>query len=282
MRFLGPEGQSVGLPDRRAVQGLWACEVAVGGSLLAVHGRKRPERRESRGLRGKVRGFSHASRRRLMRKIASIDRETVGTPPIFVTLTYPGEWPKDPKRWKRDFDVWAKRLLRRHPQCCAIWKLEPQERGAPHFHLLVFGVPHLDKAWLSSSWYEVVGSGDVRHLRAGTRVESIRSWRGVMSYASKYTAKVVDEMPEGWQEVGRMWGIIGRKNLPIYMVRFAVDRETAHKLRDFLWDIIGGPPPGWIQFEDDGLTAIVDWGVALAKLREILPGVDRPPALVLR
>ena len=80
-----------------------------------------------------------------------------------------------------------------------------------------------------------------------------------MSYASKYTAKVVDELPAGWDAVGRMWGIIGRDNLPIGLVPFAIDRDTAHKLRAFLWDIIGGPPPGWIQFDDDGITAMVEW-----------------------
>jgi hypothetical protein len=69
------------------------------------------------------------------------------------------------------------------------------------------------------------------------------------------------------QDDGRMWGIIGRDNLPIHVVRFAIDRETALKLRAFLWDIIGGPPPGWIQFDDDGLTAMVEWSVVYKRLR---------------
>ena len=268
--YLGPDGRRLGLPTQRAVKGKWACEVAVGGSLLAVKGRKPVERKHKAGLRGNVEGFSNASRRRLMRKIAAIDRETLETPPIFGTLTYPGEWPSDPKQWKRDLDAWGKRLRRRHPNACVIWKLEPQKRGAPHYHLLIFNVPHLDKHWLAQSWYEVVDSGDERHLRAGTRIESIRTWRGVMSYASKYTAKVVDELPEGWEAVGRMWGIIGRDNLPIHIVRFGINREQALKLRDFLWDIIGGPPPNWIQFDDDGLTAIVDWGEVVVNLQSLL------------
>lgn len=261
------------LPTGQQVEGTWACEVAVGGSLLAVKGRKPPDRKRGGGLRGKVQGFSKNSRRRLIRKLASIDRETMATPPIFGTLTYPGEWPRDPKRWKRDLDAWGKRLRRRHREACVIWKLEPQKRGAPHFHLLVFGVPHLDKHWLAASWYAVVDSGDVRHLRAGTRIESIRTWRGVMSYASKYTAKVIEELPEGWEEVGRMWGIIGKEKLPIYMVRFAVSREQALMLRGFLWDIIGGPPPGWIQFADDGLTAVVEWQNIATLLFFIFDGV---------
>jgi hypothetical protein len=92
-----------------------------------------------------------------------------------------------------------------------VWKLEPQRRGAPHFHLLLFGLEEgLSKDWLSRSWYEVVGSGDERHLRAGTRVEGIRSWRGVMSYAAKYLGKL-ESLPKDWLGgVGRWWGVHNR------------------------------------------------------------------------
>ncbi len=248
----------------------WAVEVSVGGTLLSVKGRKALGKAPGGGIRGEVSGFSRGSRRRLMRKIASIDRERQRDIPIFGTLTYPSVWPDDPSRWKRDLDTWGKRLMRRYPKAYVIWKLEPQQRGAPHFHLVIFGVPWMDKDWLSQSWYDVVASGDEKHLRAGTRIENIRSWRGVMSYASKYTAKVIDELPPGWESVGRMWGIIGRKNMPITIVRFAVTRQVAHHVRDFLWSVIGGPPPGWIQFDDDGLTAIVDWHRIIAELRRAL------------
>jgi hypothetical protein len=205
-----------------------------------------------------------------MRKIASVDREAVDDTPIFVTLTYPGEWPRDPKAWKKHLDTFGKRLLRRYPNACAIWKLEPQKRGAPHYHLIVLNVPHVDKDWLAQAWYEVVGSGDTKHLRAGTRVESIRTWRGCMAYASKYTAKVIEELPEGWEKVGRMWGIIGRKNLPIAVVRFEVSKPQFLAIRDFLWDVVGGPPPGWIQYDDDGMTAIIDWAIGSDVLRVLL------------
>lgn len=238
----------------------WACEVAVGGTLVSVKGRKPTHIKSACGVRGKVKGFSKNSRRRLIRKIGSIDRETLKQMPIFLTLTYPKVWPADPKIWKKHLDTWVKRLKRRYSTTSAIWKLEPQKRGAPHYHLIVFNVPHISKHWLAESWFEVVGSGDDKHLRAGTRVESIRTWRGCMSYASKYTAKVIEELPEGWEQVGRMWGIIGRKNLPITIIRFAVDKELFLKIRSFLWNCIGGPPPNWIQYDDDGLTAMIDWG----------------------
>src|SRR5262245_28394097 len=126
------------------------------------------------GQRGTIRGFSRASRRRMLRWVQTIDREMSGMP-LFVTLTYPGDWPGDPRRWKRDLDAWLKRLRRAQPAAWAVWRLEPQRRGAPHYHLLVFGVDCLPIEWLSRTWFEVVGSGDLRHLVAGTQVQRVRS-----------------------------------------------------------------------------------------------------------
>ena len=82
----------------------------------------------------------------------------------------------------------------------AIWKLEPQQRGAPHFHLLVWGIcfsassapcPNCSPIYRPPlfptavpRWFEIVGNNDPRHLAAGTRVEAVRSRNGVMRYAS--------------------------------------------------------------------------------------------------
>ena len=139
------------------------------------------------GLRGSVRGFTKASRHRMLQFFQTIDREKCGMP-LFVTLTYPGEWPGNAKWWKRDLEVWLARLKRARPGAWAVWRLEPQRRGAPHYHLLVFGLAVLAKEWLSRTWFEVVGSGDQRHLRAGTQVQRVESWRRVIGYAAKYLA----------------------------------------------------------------------------------------------
>lgn len=169
------------------------------------------------GERGEVIGFSSASRRRLMRLIASLERPAR---PVFVTLTYPDVFPDELGKWKRDIDVFGKRLARKYGEAGFIWRIEFKERKsgeskgaiAPHFHLLVFGVGYRDLlGWVSNAWWKVVGSGSGDHLRVGTRVERIHSWGGIMRYVGKYIAKV-DEYPEGWS--GRAWGVIGRKNLP--------------------------------------------------------------------
>jgi len=171
------------------------------------------------GIRGKVKAFSAASRRRMLEDLQSIDRSVVELP-IFVTLTYPGIYPADACEWKRHLKVFMKRLRRRYPGGWGHWKLEPQKRGAPHFHLLLFGVKRISKNWLSRAWFEVVGSKDHRHLNAGTRVESVRSWRGVICYASKYLGKSIDWLPKHWRDgVGRWWGKFNMKAAGEYCKR---------------------------------------------------------------
>src|SRR5205823_1017705 len=131
-------------------------------------------------VRGQINGFSFAARRRLLRLCAEVDRRECRLLPLFVTLTYPSVWPADPADWKRQLDRFFHRLKRGWPDAAAIWRLEFQRRGAPHFHLLVFGLEFLPATWVAAAWYEIVGSGDLKHLQAGTQVVRVKSWRGVM------------------------------------------------------------------------------------------------------
>lgn len=193
--------------------------------------------------RGEIVGFSWRSRMRLLRQLACIDQSKVESG-LFVTLTYPGVFSLNPAEWKRDLDAFVKRLRREHPEAAGWWKLEPQRRGAPHFHLLLFGVGGLDLAalqgWVSGAWYEVVDSGDVRHLHAGTRVERVRTWAGVMAYAGKYLGKT--GMPHGmglelesvWRCVGRWWGSFGREHLPTAAVEVGLWQEEFDQLREWV------------------------------------------------
>ena len=167
-----------------------------------------PHQREYK-KRGKIGGFSAKSRRRLISTCAQL-KQTISA--LFLTLTWPGVWNPDPKSWKTCLDTFLKRLHRAHPDCSGIWKLEPQERLAPHFHLLLFGVEFIHHSILSRWWYEIVGSGDERHLRAGISIEAVRSREGVMSYASKlYMGKEI----AAFEGVGKFWGVFNRIKLPV-------------------------------------------------------------------
>lgn len=204
----------------------------LGGSLITCNKPRPKMDQEGGGRRGTVKTFTAGARRRMQYMIGRITRSEL---PLMITLTYPSEWSEDSRKWKNDLRKFFQRLERKITSVGCIWKLEPQKRGAPHFHLLVWGLGRVPMAelwvWVALNWFQVVGSGDQRHLVAGTRVERIKNWKGVMSYAAKYLGKLFDGA--GWDQPGRFWGVKGSKNIPwAAMVRVSANNpEAARFLR---------------------------------------------------
>lgn len=149
------------------------------------------------GRRGQVNGFTAASRRRARFTLnnACVEWKAI------VTLTYPRQYPSTAAS-KEHLQALLDRLRRRFPGFHYFWVLEFQRRGAPHYHLLVD--VRIPREWLARAWFEIVGSGDERHLRAGVRIEAPRSQDGVRAYVSKYLSKLDQKDAEGW--TGRYWG----------------------------------------------------------------------------
>lgn len=179
--------------------------------------------------RGKVTFFSRAARARAMQLCLSVNIDKAGGLPILVTLTYPDEFPTDGPTTKGHLDAFLKRLYRFNSEVSAIWKVEPQKRGAPHYHLLVFNMRYLPKDWVATAWASVVDSGDAKHLHAGTRVEQVYTYKGVVSYATKYICKRVED-DKNWT-VGRWWGVHNRKRLPVDVEEYSLSDEQYYKLR---------------------------------------------------
>ena len=230
--------------------------VALGGQFAALRGEGYPGGRGG-GTRGEVRGFSRESRKRLIDLIHQVDRSAL-RPPLFVTLTYPGEWPSDWQEYKRDLHNWLRRLARRYPAASVIWRLEFQKRGAAHYHVLVFGVTDLPKDWLSASWYEVVASGDVRHLAAGTQVATVHTWRGASFYCAKYLGKLCEF---GTVDTGRCWGVRG--DLPVELVEVALSWREFHQVRRVFrhwYERTVGREAWWCSQRGAGITAYLPEG----------------------
>jgi len=155
--------------------------------------------------RGNVTMFSQKSRQRLAFIAANTD--VVFT--TMLTLTYPGEYPHDGRQVKKHFRAMLQALRRRGCEVSYLWFIEFQRRGAPHYHVLLTGIPATDenRQWVSKRWYEIVDSGDERHLRAGTRLERVREKEGARKYAVKYAYKMRQKrVPEKYRNVGRFWG----------------------------------------------------------------------------
>ena len=202
----------------------------VAGKVVRVRVFQRPHRR---GQRGQVRGFSQASKRRLVVTAAAIDWGALPGVAYLITLTYPGKEapefvPTDGRVARRHLKAFHERLRRWDKLAAApagLWKLESQRRGAVHYHVFVkLAGPSLVevRGWVAKAWWEVVGSGSLDHLRAGTNAkrwgEQKDRWEGadpslVGLYFAKYAAKwggkaYQNEMPTGggW---GRWWGTWG-------------------------------------------------------------------------
>jgi len=205
-----PVSQSEKIPFFEFYENASIFKVSRGGSSAQVGG----------GPRGQIKGYSYASGLRMKRTLGQVRRDA--ELPAFVTLTYPDIFPTDREVFKKHLAIFTKRFRRKFHQAGFVWKLEPQKRGAPHYHLLVWGAD-LDKlsSWAPEAWHDIAGGGDEKHLRwhrglcgHGNKhcVELVRSYQAITDYVPKYLSKNFDF--EGWTNVGRFWGVVCRGNIP--------------------------------------------------------------------
>ena len=212
-------GKALGL-SKGHIRPQHTCIFHTEGSLVEI---KRPRYsfdtnavpQEEVAPRAEITEFSRKSRQRLRIDLAKVDQRKAGRP-IFATLTYPAEFPYRPEIYKGHLAAFARRFVRSFPNGAFHWKLEFQERGAPHFHPIFWNLQSIEmsefRRWLAQNWFDVVGSGDERHLRAGTSAEWLRSQFGILRYVTGYQCRTDQTLPG--QKVGRYWGIVGRSNVP--------------------------------------------------------------------
>jgi hypothetical protein len=163
------------------VDGDWSCDRPLlrfsdGGRFLKLSFARSPggewndEMFGARGgKRGKCKGFSLGSRRRMLDRLNQVS--VAASLPQFVTMTLPDESFCDDvvefaMRAKDWLDSFEKRLLRVCPGACGFWRIEWKARKSglyegklfPHFHLLVWGLPErqLSEEWYEEGWGEVV------------------------------------------------------------------------------------------------------------------------------
>lgn len=216
--------------------------------------------------RGSVEGFSKASRLRLLKLLATLEAPRSSGYRFkvsFLTLTTREIF--HPRIAKSYLVRFFKRLARKFPTMAIVWRMEYQKRGAPHFHLILYNAPFVDKSWLQQIWGEIIGQA-----KPFTRVERIKSYKHLMSYASKYAAKVEDvgfncvakttgaeKIPEEQRgSAGRVWGVYNRNWLPL-----AEKREESIPLDASWWMIRRYCQKFWpwlSQDEETGFTVFCD------------------------
>ena len=161
---------------------------------------------------------------------------------------------------------------------------EWQIRAALHWHLALWGLEIRNgrdlrafQKWLSRSWFKCVGSGDERHLRAGTQIVTARKARGVLSYLGKEIGKshqgACEAAAEEFGSVGRPWGIINRTGLRAHQGEIEVIKVSGLELLEIAVEIArrslaagGGSGHSWRS----GLCCKPDVGVSQIRTTTVL------------
>lgn len=221
---------------RRIEGAAFPLEVALNGDVACLKGQS-PHTGIPTPTRGRITGFSAKSRRNMIERLASLNKQQVTLSNVrFVTITYPGEFPTDNELWRKHLNNFLTQLEQSHGLKWVVWKLEPQKRLAPHFHLLCeFDTP---PSWyhIALRWNRIAGAGCQDHLRVALKAthhnggefaacQTPRSWRGVAAYASKYASKTfdVEDLPEWWHGC-RFWGSRGDFPRSICSVNLTADQ----------------------------------------------------------
>lgn len=188
---------------------------------MPFNGKKKEKEEESK--RGKIKKFTLSS----IRRLRFLLRNTIVKMEYELGLTYPKEFPTDGLLVKKHFHKLRMRL--NYYEYRYIWVLEFQERGAPHFHMLID--KEITEEKLSKMWYDIVKSGDIKHLGHGVHVGKIRSKERMSHYFVKYLSKQEQKsVPEEYLNVGRFWGA-SRNLLECTVKKFYGNTEDIRELK---------------------------------------------------
>lgn len=168
--------------------------VVQGGTLRLSY--PQPPRQVS-CVRGQVKTFSAASRRRLMQKFASTDWEALvqaGTPIIFMTLTTSREyWTDELRVYKgmRKMERWLKTLD--GFQAAIVRKERGSKSGMLHYHIVILGVQDVKEKLVRQKWSTFLEYSGTRKGGLECDVQRTETAQRVCKYLCKYLSKVAYE-----------------------------------------------------------------------------------------
>jgi hypothetical protein len=141
-------------------------------------------------------------------------------PNYLLTLTYPKEFPKDGRVVKGDLNAFYGSIVGGHgythcydKACKFAWKMEFQQRGAPHFHILVESSLGWEEllALCNRFWLSITKNNDDH----GVKLERVRDSFAVGIYISLHFSKGSQNFkPKDFANPGRFWGFLGFKDVP--------------------------------------------------------------------
>ena len=182
--------------------------------------------KKTRGIRTKISRFSSRSARTLADFLA---RCKYGKGVIFMTLTHTSRESRSPIQAKDAIDRFGKNITYRYPSFSALWRLERQKNGEPHFHLIVWGLEGIDlteffryakKSWKKAMQLESTPMIDIKPISGSV---------GACLYLCGHSVKVNQTWPG--EEIGRYWGKINAKAIPMFdLVEAEIDEDFLRRL----------------------------------------------------
>jgi hypothetical protein len=166
-------------------------------------------------------GFTKGIKKRLGSELATCDFSTA----IFLTLTQSSNEGLGPRPAKKLLDNFGKRMVTAGK--CGIWRLEKQESGNPHFHIILWGQEKCKALQIKKdidtkkkgAWFiESDEFTDIWHSigkfkkRPRCEVAPIWSSTGAYLYLVGHSSKACQTW-EG-QDVGKYWGWFGYDMIP--------------------------------------------------------------------
>ena len=222
--------------------------------------REKYEGEERPGLAAKkseIDSYSSKAYRSLAKRCKDLEALEV-QPEIMITLTMPGkDMSGDRDYWrkftglelKEKLENWTKTMNRYSDKYLGLrmpflWFMEFQRSGAPHFHVMAWGVKQL--GWkkvlafvrkLRSAWVELIGYPD-EYARKNFAVRGLsleKYHNDNFGYALKYTTKAYQkEVPEGFEKCGRFHGLKNYKMPKVETLSKKVPIEVLNAFEDVI------------------------------------------------
>jgi hypothetical protein len=241
------------------------------------------------GKKAEIKEFTRKSRKNFLRRTSDINWKKIPRDRQYlITLTYEIEaykqYENDGRAVKNQLDVFF-RELGDFMKCykvawSAVWVLEFQKNTRnPHFHMVVI----LDKnihskgrtiwllrEWIKPTWARIIG-GSEKSERVGTDVQGIK--HSVIGYFAKYCGKegIQKKVPDGYEGVGRFWGIRGRSALPwLEVVRVFIEYEEGVRVKRILKRVLR--KRGWKdkRSRGDPRSGLLCFGVGVGNFTRLL------------
>jgi len=196
------------------------------------------------GDRGKISEFSSGARRRMLEFMSTV--KVKGVRITFMTLTFTEVI--NAAKAKRALKRFLERVRRKYPVASGVWRLEYQNRGAAHFHLLFFNLPFWPQRQLQQVW-----TSCTREALSICDVRLVFGPKQVINYVSKYVAKKPDKKSDtsfkldtyqhdvDEESAGKHWGYFNRAAIPVEELFGGVltDFSTIKALSAMAWEQIG-------------------------------------------